>query len=129
MRITDPDARSARGRDHTKILAAHEKEKKNKYLQSCLQMHKDFTPLVYTVDGISGREARHVERNLATHLAAKWRKGYSEMVYYIRVRMALAVVKANSLLIRGSRDRQRASHPQIVDASALLDWQTWEDRT
>ena len=128
VRITDTDARSARGRDYAKILAAHEKEKKNKYLQSCLQMRKDFTPLVYSVDGISGREARNAERKLASHLAAKWRKGYSDMVYYVRVRMALAVVKANSLLIRGSRDRQRASRPQIVDGSAMLDWQTWEDR-
>jgi hypothetical protein len=129
VRITDTDARSARGRDFAKVLAAHEKEKKNKYLQPCLQMRKDFTPLVYSVDGIAGREARNAERKLATHLAAKWGKGYSEMVHYVRVRMALAVVRANSLLIRGSRDRQRASRPQIVDGSAMNDWQTWEDRS
>ena len=128
VRITDTDARSARGRDYTKVLAAQEKEKKTKYLQSCLQMRKDFTPLVYTVDGIAGREARNAERKLASHLAAKWGRSYSEMVYYVRVRMALSVVKANSLLIRGSRDRQRASRPHIVDGSAMLDWQTWEDR-
>ena len=128
VRITDTDARSVRGRDYTKILAAHEKEKKTKYLQSCLQMRKDFTPLVYSVDGIAGREARNAEKKLATHLAAKWGRSYSEMVYYVRVRMALSVVRANSLLIRGSRDRQRASRPQIVDGSAMLDWQTWEDR-
>ena len=36
VRITDTDARSARGRDYTKVLAAHEKEKKTKYLESCL---------------------------------------------------------------------------------------------
>ena len=98
------------------------------YLQSCLQMQKDFTPLVYSVDGIAGREAHNAERKLATHLAAKWGWKYSEMVFYIRVRMALLVVRANSLLIWGSRDRERASCPQIVDGSAMLDWQTWEDR-
>jgi hypothetical protein len=129
VRITDPDARSARARDFTKILAMHEKEKKDKYLQTCLQMRKDFTPLVYTVDGIAGREARNAERRLASHLGTKWRKGYSEMVHYVRVRMALAVVRANSLLIRGSRDRQRVPRPHIIaDGSALLDWQTWQDR-
>ncbi len=122
VRITDTDARSARGRDYTKVLAAHEKEKKTKYLQSCLQMRKDFTPLVYTVDGIAGGEAHNAERKLASHLAAKWGRSYSEMVYYVRVRMALSVVKANSLLIRGSRDRQRASRPHIVDGPAMLNW-------
>ena len=128
VRITDTDARSARGRDFTKILASHEKEKKDKYLQPCLQMRKDFTPLVYTVDGIAGREARNAEKRLATHLGTKWGKGYSEMVHYVRVRMALAVVRANSLLLRGSRDRQRTPRPNIADGSALLDWQTWQDR-
>ncbi len=92
-------------------------------------MRKDFTPLVYSADGVAGREARNAEKRLATHLAAKWGPNYSEMVFYVRVRMALLVVQANSLLIRGSRDhRQRASRPQIVDGSAMLDWQTWEDR-
>ena len=89
VRIMDTDARSARGRDYTKVLAAHEKEKKTKYLQSCLQMRKDFTPLVYSVDGIAGWEAHNAERKLASHLAAKWGRKYSEMVYYVRVRMAL----------------------------------------
>jgi len=128
VRITDTDARSARGRDYTKILAAHEKEKKDKYLDPCHQMRKDFTPLVYTVDGIAGREARNAERRLAAHLGIKWKKGYSEMVHYVRVRMALAVVRANSLLLRGSRDRQQPPRPCIADGSALLDWQTWQDR-
>ncbi len=60
--------------------------------------------MVYSVDGIAGREARNVEKQLATHLASKWNREYSQMVYYVRVRMEIAVVRANSLLIRGSRD-------------------------
>ncbi len=44
-------------------------------------MRKDFTPLVYSVDGITGHEARDAEKRLATHLAAKWKKGYPEMVH------------------------------------------------
>ena len=42
---------------------------KNKYLQNCLEMRKDFTPMVYSVNGIAGREARNAEKRLATHLA------------------------------------------------------------
>ena len=56
-------------------------------------MQKDFTPLVYSVDGVAGREARNAEKRLATHLAAKWGRNYWEMVYYVRVQMALSVVR------------------------------------
>ena len=83
--------------------------------------------MVYSVDGIAGREARNAKKRLATHLASKWNRGYSQMVYYVRVRMAIAVVRANSLLIRGSRDRQHSRRPLIPDGAALGDWQTWQD--
>ena len=127
MRITDTDAKSYRKKDFGKVLLQHEKEKKDKYLQTCLELRKDFTPMVYSVDGIAGREARNAEKRLATHLASKWNRGYSQMVYYVRVRMAIAVVRANSLLIRGSRDRQQPRRPLIPDRAALGDWQTWQD--
>jgi len=81
------------------------KEKMDKYRQNCLEMRKDFTPMVYSsVDGIAGREAQNAEERLATQLAGKWNHEYSQTVYYVRVRMAIAVVQANSLIIRGSRD-------------------------
>jgi hypothetical protein len=84
--------------------------------------------MVYSVDGIVGHEARNAEKRLATHLAGKWNREYSQMVYYVRVKMAIAVVRANSLLIRGSRDQQRPRRPLIPDGAALGDWRTWSDR-
>jgi hypothetical protein len=128
MRITDTDPQSYRKKEFAKVLEQHEKEKKEKYLQNCLEMRKDFTPMVYSVDGIAGHEARNVEKRLVTHLAGKWDREYSQIVYYVRVRMAIAVVHANSLLIRGSRDRQQPRHPLIPDGAALGDWRTWSDR-
>ena len=110
------------------MLKAHEKEKKDKYLKTCHALRKDFTPMVYTVDGIAGREAKSAEKHLATAFAEKWNKPYSEMVFYVRVRMALAVVRANSLLIRGSRDCQRARRPVINDRASMYDWRTWHNR-
>ena len=56
------------------------------------------------MDGIAGRDARNAEKRLATQLAGKWNREFLQMVYYVRVRMAIMVVQANSLLIRGSRD-------------------------
>jgi hypothetical protein len=98
------------------------------YLHSCLEQRRDFTPMVYSVDGLAGREAKAAEKRLASHLSAKWKKDYSTMVHYVRVRMAISVVKANSLLIRGSRERQRPRRPYILDRYAMYDWQTWSGR-
>ena len=74
MRITDTQSRSYRNKDYQKVLAQQEKEKKNQYLRPRLEMQKDFTPLVYSVDGIAVREAKNVEKRLAYHLLKKWLK-------------------------------------------------------
>ena len=92
-------------KEYQKVLVQQEEEKKSQYLHPCLEMQKDFTPLVYSVDGIAGREAKNAEKRLAYHLLKKWHKQLPQMVYYIRIRMAIAVVCAHSLLIRGSRDQ------------------------
>jgi hypothetical protein len=115
VRITDIQSCSYRNKDYQKVLKQQEKEKKNQYLCPCLEMRKDFTPLVYLVDGIAGREAKNAEKLLAYHLLEKWHKPLLQMVYYVRIRMSIAVVCANSLLIRGSRDRQHPCHPVIFD--------------
>jgi hypothetical protein len=113
----DTDARSYRKKEFAKVLEQHEKEKKDKYIQNFLEMRKDFTPMVYSVDGIAGREAQNAKKRLAVHLAGKWNR-----------EMAIAVVCANSLLICGSKDPQQARRPLIPDGAALGDWQTWSDR-
>ena len=47
----------------------------------------------YTVDKVAGREARTAEKRLAALLADKWKWQYSQMVYYVRVRMQLSLVR------------------------------------
>jgi len=127
--ITDTQSCSYWNKDYQKVLAQQEMDKKNQYLHPCLEMRKDFTPLVYSVDGIAGREeAKNAEKRLAYHLLEKWYKQLPQMVYYVRVRMAIAVVRANSLLIRSSRDRQRPRHPVISDRHAMNNWRTWSEQ-
>ncbi len=75
MRITDTDAQSYRKKEFVKVLEQHEKEKKDKYLQNCLEMWKDFMPMVYSVDGIAGREARNAEK---CHRPWYWRDRYPD---------------------------------------------------
>ena len=89
VRITDTDARSYRRKDPQKVIADQEKERKDKYLNACLERRKDFTPLVYSVDGIAGKEAKGAEKRLASHLAKKWWRPYSQMVQYVKARMSI----------------------------------------
>jgi hypothetical protein len=77
MRITDTDARSYQKKEFGRVLEQHDKEKKDKYLWTCLELRKEFTPMVYLVDGIAGHEAWNAKRRLAIHLASKRNQGYS----------------------------------------------------
>jgi len=51
----------------------------------CYEQQKDFSPLVYSIDGMAGREAKRAEKRLAYHMNRKWQKPYSQQVHYVRV--------------------------------------------
>ena len=72
VRITDTDAASTRHIDPAKVLRRHEKEKKDKYGDVCRDAHLNFTPLVFSVDGMECTEATAARKHLAARLAAKW---------------------------------------------------------
>ena len=127
MRITDTDALCHDHKAPEKVLADQEQEQKNKHLATCHELWKDFTPLVYSVDDIAGREARMVEKRLASYLAAKWHRPYPQMVPYVRLRTRMALTRSMSLLIRGSRDRE-PGRGFVQSGSALFVRQTWEER-
>ena len=124
MRITDTDAHSQRHKQPDAVLLAHEKEKKRKYSGVCKELRKDFVPMVYSVDGMAGSDARAAEKQCAAYLAVKWRRQYSEMVHFVRVRMALALARSVSLCIRGSRSREPV-RPFGMAGAALGEAQTW----
>eukprot|EP00957_Ditylum_brightwellii_P000044 3243-Ditylum_brightwellii.AAC.1 len=72
IRITNSDAKSYLNKTVAKHLLAKEKEKKDNYLPLCREQWKNFTPFVATVDGILGREAEMMCKQLAKQLALKW---------------------------------------------------------
>ena len=63
-------------------------------------MRRGFTPLIYTVGIMVGRDARVVEKRLEKLLAEKWKREYSEIFGFIRAHMYQAVVRSKTLLIR-----------------------------
>jgi hypothetical protein len=104
VRVTDTDAPSYRGTDPQKVLRRHEKEKKDKYNALCVARRRHFTPLVFSVDGLQGTEATAASKRLASRLAAKWHRAYSEVVGYVRSRLSVALARSASRCLRADRD-------------------------
>ncbi len=122
IHITDTISRSYQNWDPSKVRAVQEKENKDKYLSVLNKQRNDFTQLVYSVDGLAGREVRVAERHIVALIVAKWPRPYSVMVHCIWVLMALAIVKSNSLLTHGSRDCQQACCPVVFNQATKGDW-------
>jgi hypothetical protein len=78
VRITDVDAKSQRSKDPLKVLEAHEREKKKKYLEACLEQRRHFSPFVASTDGLLGKESRTLLKKLSALLAEKWEKPSSQ---------------------------------------------------
>ena len=77
--IVNLDAGSYLRMTPEKVLAKAEKEKKDLYLQACLERRRTFTPMVYSADGIPGAEAIAAQKMLAAILSYKLKREYSEM--------------------------------------------------
>jgi hypothetical protein len=113
VRITDTDQPSYLGTAPAKVLSNMEKEKKDKYLEACLSTRRQFTPLVFSVDGLAGAEAKAAMKRLSSRLSAKWKRAYSAVCGFVRSRLAFAVVRGSNRCIRGDRD-PTARHPTFT---------------
>jgi hypothetical protein len=118
IRITDTDAKSYAGSSSAKVLEKAAKAKKDKYEAACIARRRTFTPLVYSVDGMACKEALAFEKRLASLMATKHERRYSEMVGFVRAQMSLAVIRSNTLLLRGARVG-RAWRPELLDGAAF----------
>ena len=104
VRIVDTDAKTYRAKDPHAVLASHQQRKKRKYLGTCQEARRSFTPLVYSVDGLMSAETQAAIKPLASLLSTKWNKPYSEVCGYVRSRQMLALVRTTHLCLRGARD-------------------------
>ena len=104
--IVNLDAGSYLSVTTEKSLAKAEKEKKDLYLQACLERRSTFTPMFSSSDRIPGAEALAAQKRLAPLLCYKLKREYSEMCGFVWARMSLAIMRSNSLLLRGPRDNR-----------------------
>jgi hypothetical protein len=120
FRVTDTDQPSNRNTDPSKVLLRHEKEKKAKYGDHCIARRRTFTPLVFSVDGLLGKEATAASKRLASSLAAKWKRSYSEICGFVRSRISFALVRSSSRCLRGDRNPTNRFHTPIWDSGTGL---------
>ena len=93
------------------MLARQEREKKEKYNEVCLERQRTFTPLVFSVDGLMGKEAKAAVKRLASLLAVKWSAEYSYVCGYLRARLSLALVRATGRCLRAERNPLHRADP------------------
>ncbi len=103
VRVTDLDCKTNRNTAPEKVLKRHEKEKKTKYLQACLQQRRSFVPFVVSTDGMLGYEANNLLKLLSLKLSEKWQLPYSQVCGLVRSRVSIAIARATHLCVRGSR--------------------------
>ena len=104
-----------------KAIARQETAKKDKYVPPCLKRRRHFTPLVFSVDGLRGVEATAACNRVASCLAKKWQRPYSELCGYVRSRISLALARTTSLCLCGPRDHSnRTPRPTGVTDGAPL---------
>ena len=104
VRVTNTDSASQRNNTVTSILRKHEMEKKRAYNARVMAVeHATFTPLVYTIKGVMGKECSVYHKALAEKLATKSGDMYSEVTRLIRVKLSFIILKSALQCIRGSR--------------------------
>ena len=96
VRICDVHQPSYSSRNPVNNRKSVENDKKKK----CL---RHFTPFVVSCEGLPGKEADALLKRLFMNLAKKWDKPYSKTVSFVRIRFAIALVRAKKRCFRGSR--------------------------
>jgi hypothetical protein len=74
---------------------------KNPHTHTQQPIHTHTHTMIYSVDGMADKHAQAAEKQIAGLLAAKWTRQYSQMACFIGTRMCLAIVRSNTLLLRG----------------------------
>jgi hypothetical protein len=104
LQVINTDAPSNRRLSPLKCLERGEKAKKKKYNAKCLDQHRTFVPLVFSVDGLRGPEAAAATKQLASHLSIKWKRPFSETCGYVRSQLSLSLARSVSRSLRADRN-------------------------
>ena len=104
VRVVDTDAQSYASCTVDAVLCSAEQEKKRKCSAAVEEKRASFTPFVVSVDGVLGHDAQHLMKHLCDQIAMKWEKSHSEVIGWVRARMA------TNVCLRRSRVKWRRGH-------------------
>ena len=106
--------------DPNNLLARREQEKIEKHGPHCKAQRIDFTPLVFSADGLIGKKANLAIKRLSAKLAAKWDRPYSVVCGYVRSRLSISLIRSVSMVVRSPRSGlPYSSHPMWLDGAGL----------
>ena len=109
VRVFNPFAPSNRLQSLSAVYRKHENLKKRAYQQRvCEVEHASFTPLVLSLTGGLGGNARVCLKRLATLLSNKWDSPYSQTIAWMRVQLSFALLRSSIQCICGARSSGRA---------------------
>ena len=72
---------------------------------------------MYSVDGMACKEAHAFEKRIASLLSDKCNRTYSKLVGYVQGRMAMSILRSNTVCLRGARVK-RWTAPWVEDDAA-----------
>ena len=86
------------------MLLRHEKEKKREYNRRIMNItHGAFTPLVFSVSGVLGKECSMFHKYLAEEIAKKIYESDEKVITVIRCKLSFTILRSALLFIKGSR--------------------------
>ena len=93
INVANTDTSSYLNRCPDKCLQMEEKDKKNNYIEVCLNKCPQLSYFVCYYDNLLGKEADATLKQNAIHLIEKCRKPYSRMYGYVKSRVPIMMVQ------------------------------------
>jgi hypothetical protein len=75
---------------------------------------------VFSVDGLLGKEATAASKCLASALAWKWKRSYSEVCGFVRSPLSIALICSSSRCLRADRNPARRFHMPFWESGTGL---------
>ena len=96
--------------DTMKTFERHEREKKRHYNHRIMNIeHGTFTPLVFSVTGVMGKEYSMFHKHMADTISKKTEENYSDIMNVLKCKLSFLILRASLLCIRGSRTHKKDS--------------------
>ena len=102
MHVVNTHAVSYQSKTLYKCLDTIEREKKRKYLNACLNKHRNFTYFTTFVYGLLGFEAEAALKRIASRPVQKWQEPYSRTCGCVKSIVYITLVRATHRCIRGA---------------------------